>query len=257
LASSLSVVQYTAAVEAAQYVSAALVEQGAADAAVADLVPGAFAGVASDGRDLVSLLDQPRIGVLTRIGQGMAPAQALAGGLAQLETITVTQVQDAGRAAEGAAIVTRPHVTGYVRHLNPPSCSRCAVLAGQFYRWNKGFKRHPKCDCFHVPVVTDEAFKDQRTSPTEYFKSLSESDQNRIFTNAGARAIRDGADLTAIVNARRGMATATEFGRPLKVTTEGTARRKGIRLMPESIYGLAGGDRDEAIRLLAVHGYVR
>ena len=43
------------------------------------------------------------------------------------------------------------------------------------------------------------------------------------------------------------------------MTTEGTGRRqrKPVRLMPESIYEIANGDRTEAIRLLRFHGYIR
>jgi hypothetical protein len=38
-----------------------------------------------------------------------------------------------------------------------------------------------------------------------YFNSLSEAEQNRIFTKSGAEAIRLGANENAVVNARRGM----------------------------------------------------
>lgn len=250
--------QYAAAVDAGRYVTAA-----ARVPAVADLVPAGFAGVASDGRSLVSLLDQPRITTLTRIGQGMAAPQAMHVGLAQLETIAVTQVQDAGRTAAGVAIVARPRVAGYVRYLNPPSCSRCAVLAGQFYRWNRGFLRHPRCDCRHRIVTQEQydggSYRDPANTPQAYFDSLPTAEQNRVFTNAGAQAIRDGADLTSVVNARRGMYKA---GGQL-LTRESTTRRgvmrgsKEPRLMPEAIFARAGDNRDEALRLLERHGYVR
>jgi hypothetical protein len=108
-----------------------------------------------------------------------------------------------------------------------------------------------------------------------------------VFTAAGAQAIRDGADVAQVVNARRGMTVAA--GR--RVTTQGTTRRAlfggyeidpdtgrlrrrraaelqrvpgqrtrsvtAVRLMPEQIYAEAGGDRAEAIRLLRLHGYLR
>jgi hypothetical protein len=84
------------------------------------------------------------------------------------------------------------------------------------------------------------------TDPKAYFNSLSRAEQERIFTVGGAQAIRDGADITSVVNARRGMSTVgswveqrpggavthrgrtertTAFGRQLQVTTEGTTRR--------------------------------
>jgi hypothetical protein len=110
-----------------------------------------------------------------------------------------------------------------------------------------------------------------RTDPDAYFHSLSEAEQNRAFGQAGARAIRDGADIGQVVNARRGMyAVGDRYG--LKATREGMTKRglarqrmraleRGgraparVRLMPESIYRIAA-DRDEAIRLLYRYGYL-
>ncbi len=102
---------------------------------------------------------------------------------------------------------------------------------------------------------------------------MSRADQDRIFTKAGAQAIRDGADMSRVVNARRGMETAARaqggtggrlttrdvFGRQLATTTEAVTKRginRQIRLMPEEVYRIAGDNRDEALRLLRVHGYL-
>lgn len=226
---------------------------------------------------------------------------ALEGSGRWLEMAGATAVIDIARAAESAATTSYPQVTGYVRMLNPPSCSRCAVLAGRFYRWNTGFERHPRCDCRHIP--SSEAIAgDMTVSPGGYFDSLpSAADLNErypdlsvamrreagiysqedIFTKAGARAIRDGADMTQVVNARRGMQKAQVFGKDALITTEGTTRRgmayrslqrgdrtsdvlapgeryrrtRSPRLMPESIYEHATS-RDDAIRLLRAHGYI-
>ena len=62
----------------------------------------------------------------------------------EFERLVASLVQDAGRAAQSVDLTTRPHVQ-HVRHLNPPSCSRCAVLAGRVYRYSEGFQRHPNC----------------------------------------------------------------------------------------------------------------
>lgn len=211
----------------------------------------AFAGIASDGRALETLLYQPAITSLQAIAAGAPTGRALAIGGAHLDMIVRTQVADAGRAATGAAVAARG--CGYTRQLTPPSCSRCAVLAGKFYRWNAGFQRHPRCDCIHVPC-TPGFSKRLTTSPRGYFDSLSPAAQDRIFTQAGARAIRDGADIGQVVNARRGMQTAG--GR--RITTESTTRsgvaRRG-RLMPEQIYADAK-TRDEAVRALRENGYI-
>jgi hypothetical protein len=221
------------------------------------VVADALAGIASDGRDLVTLLDQPAITTLTALGSGVPQARAMTAGYATLDMAVRTQVADAGRVADQVAIAARPR-TGYVRMLNPPSCSRCVVLAGRWYRWNQGFRRHPRCDCTHVPSREDTA-GDLRTDPRGYFDSLDRAEQDRIFTQAGAESIRLGADIGQVVNARRGAAglapagariTAEEaralrggrvvgrltpvdvFGRPLLVTSEGITTRglAGARL---------------------------
>jgi hypothetical protein len=98
-----------------------------------------------------------------------------------------------------------------------------------------------------------------RTDPKLYFESLSGPEQDRIFTKVGAQAIRDGADIFQVVNARRTKAGMYTAG-GLKYTTESTTKRgrkRGPRLMPESIYKIAGSDRAEAIRLLRFHGYLK
>lgn len=148
-------------------------------------------------------------------------------------------VQDAGRAAEQVAIVTRPRIY-HVRFLTPPSCSRCAVLAGRRYRWSEGFLRHPGCDCVMIPttVASDELVQD----PVELMRlglvtGLSKADR---------RAIDDGADFGQVVNVRQRSAGLHEPGRVLA--------RRG-RLTPEGIYAQAE-TREEAIELLAANGYL-
>lgn len=271
--------QAIAAASSGSYVDDALEAQGFTADTDGRIAPARFAGVASDGRDLVSLLEQPAIRALTAVKAGATPARAMTAGLLSLDVITRTQIADAGRVADGVAIAARPEVAGYTRILVGKSCSRCVVLAGTWYRWNAGFKRHPGCDCRHVPTEADMS-GDVRTGPRAYFESLTAAEQDETFGKAGAEAIRDGADLSQVVNARRGMQTASVFGRDVLVTTEGTttrglagqrlgARQDGrkrdggryrsavrVRLMPEQIYLEANGDRAEAIRLLKLHGFV-
>lgn len=302
----LTAAQQAAAGQADGYLAEILAVQGINPDSSGSVEPAALAGVASDGRPLVTLLDQPRITTMEALGQGATVARALSTGFAALDMIVSTQVADAGRVADQVALTARRHVAGYVRMLNGKSCSRCVVLAGRWYRYNASFDRHPRCDCIGVPASEDHA-GDLRTDPRAYFDSLSTREQDRVFTVAGARAIRDGADLGQVVNARRGALglapagvriTAAEaealrgdlargrlqaqnlFGRDLFVTTEGAttrglagvrlgARQDGVkdpgvrnrqartpRLMPESIYQIAAGDRDEAIRLLRRFGFI-
>jgi hypothetical protein len=315
----LSAAQYTAASQADQYVSATLGAQGVEVMAAGRLLPGSLAGVASDGRPLDSLLLSPVFAAKAAIGRGATVPRAMAAGQATLDMIVRTQVADAGRVADGVATAVRPR-TGYVRMVNPPACSRCLILAGKFFRYNTGFERHPNCDCIHVPARSEQAAADEGliNDPKAYFDSLSPAEQDKVFTNAGAQAIRDGADMNQVVNARRGAAgltpagarltaeekraissgrlqTTNVFGQPVYITTEGTTRRglagqralargarlrgesaetvtrlsrtgavqrtvtrqrvQAPRLMPESIYQLAT-DRDDAVRLLRLYGYI-
>src|SRR5690606_25685747 len=120
-----------------------------------------------------------------------------------LERAASTALSDTARQGEVVAMARRP-VAGYVRMLVPPSCSRCALLAGKFYRFNDGFLRHPYCGCRHMPA-SEALAGDLALAARVYFDSLSEAEQRRVFTVAGAEAIRDGADIGRVVNARRGM----------------------------------------------------
>lgn len=244
------------------------------------LVPNGIAGWAGDGRPVVTLLEGAVVKAGRAYNSGTAAADALAEAEAWIDMVAQTLISDATRAAEAAAIAPREWVEGYVRMLNPPSCSRCVVLAGRFYLYNEGFKRHERCDCVHVPASESMA-DDLRVNPDLYFNSLTPAMQDKTFTIAGAEAIRDGADISQVVNARRGMSTAqinprgwipkgrlvrTEmFGRGVFTTTEGVTKRgvgrramgsgRPIRLMPESIYEIATS-RADVIRLLKLYGFI-
>lgn len=261
VAAAITTAQRTAAASALVSGALALGEQGQWATPDGLVDPDAFAGLAADGRSLDTLLKVPATTTRTLIADGMEPAQALAAGGRQLSMMVLTEIADAGRGAAGVQIAARPR-TGYVRMLNPPSCSRCVILAGSFYRWNKGFLRHPRCDCVHVPtMVTDqaEAFAEGLIDdPYEAFNRMSEAEQNRMFTNAGAQAIRDGADMYQVVNARRGMKYRGAF------TSEGTSkhgwagqilRRGQKRMTPETIYRL-NPNREQAVEALRAQGYI-
>lgn len=223
--------------------------------------PEAFAGTAADGRPLDTLMYWPVQRAQIALRRGASLPEALDVGEKMLATIVATEVADAGRVADGVAITARPALTGYVRMLTPPSCGRCAVLAGRVYKWNAGFERHPNCDCRHVPFAED-TLDDIRTDP----RAAVLAGKVTGLSKADEQAIRDGADVGQVINAHRGMYTAG--GK--KFTTEGTTRR-GLaassfrartgrrirqRLRPEQIYREAGDDRAEAIRLLELHGYI-
>jgi hypothetical protein len=186
-------------------------------------LPEAFAGVASDGRDLASL----SYGAVVKAGQavnaGASRPQALQVGGSWLDLMGRLQVADAARIATGAGAAARPNWGGYVRVLTPPSCSRCAVLAGKFYRWNTGFRRHPKCDCQHFPSCSESYARSEGfiTNPT----TPGATGQIKDLTRAQQDALENGADISQVVNARRGMSTTDVGGRRVRITNEGTSRR--------------------------------
>jgi hypothetical protein len=271
--------QRTAAAPADAYVTAAVV----ADSGVSDpsggLVVGAFVGRAADGRPLASLLYEPWIETRWRLAAGQTRPEAMRGGLATLIRQVGTEVPDAGREAVGVSMAKDRAVKGYTRVLTPPSCARCVILAGRRYRYNAGFQRHPLCDCQALAVASMHS--GQLADPGEYFHGLPRAEQDRIFTAAGAQAIRDGGDINSVVNARRGMHTADAYGQRLASTYDGTTKRgaffraerkraidRGLiprsgdgfrlmtpRLLPEEIYKRAGS-RDELIAMLRRFGYI-
>jgi hypothetical protein len=257
--------QLAAAAKSDDYIAEVAAAQSIGVPPEGALAAEAVAAVASDGRPLETLLDQAALAVLAALASGLSRAQSFASGLATLAMILSTQIADAGRAGESVAS-TNLRLTGYVRMLTgATSCSRCVILAGRWYEWNEGFERHPDCDCIHIPAREDRA-GDLRTDPDAYFRSLSADEQDRVFTNAGAQAIRDGADMNQVVNARSGMRTAQVFGRRTLTTTTGTTRRaqasrfirvggRPVRLMPETIYDIAES-QEHALELLRIHGFI-
>jgi len=193
---------------------------------------------------MASLLDQSQIVTKTAIAGGATVTEALSRGGAWLTGTTLTALADTRRQVYHADIIQRTGL-GYCRMLNAPSCSRCAVLAGKWYAWNRGFKRHPRCDCIHIPAPESMA-EDFTSDPNEYFHSLTPAQQDATFTKTGARAIRDGADVSRVVNVnQRGLATAKaakRYGTPSRMTVDDIYRQAGTRT--------------NAIRLLEQEGYV-
>ena len=232
------------------------VQTGQYELPVAFADPESFAGESSDGGDLSAALYVPAIRAKQAIDKGVLAPEALRRTRDEFAKIVSGMVSDAGRKAATAGNAT--HFTGgYTRMLNPPSCSRCAILAGRWFRWNDGFQRHPQCDCVHIPSKSGQWARDEGfvSDPYEYFNSLSEADQARLFGKDSAQAIRDGADIFQVENAKRGR------GRDKMTTTASTGRRgiyrgRGARLTPDGIYERANGNRDAALRMLEQYGYV-
>lgn len=238
------------------------------------LIPEAFTGVDGAGRPLAGVLMAPIWTTLRLVTAGRPVVQSMVAGRATLDAIARTAVADIGRAADSAAMTARPTVTGYIRVVEGGACSRCIVLAGAEYQTDRAFLRHPRCNCGMEPVTRQH--RPKPATPTQLVAQMSEAQKRKTFGEAGAKALAEGADLGQLVNARRGMQSATVYGRKLQITTEGITRRgfagprlrnfqkvegqryrvsRTPRLMPEEIYRLAD-DRAHAVRLLRQHGYI-
>ncbi len=159
----------------------------------------------------------------TAVSRGVAPEDALAQVSRWMTGVALTMLADTRRDVFQADLISRPRVTGYVRMLTPPSCSRCVILAGKRYLWNAGFQRHPRCDCIHIPA-SEAIAGDLTVDPYAYFRGLSPAEQDRAFGEIEAQAIRDGGDIYRVVNfGRSGLGTAAgnrRYGTPFKRTLE-------------------------------------
>lgn len=188
-----------------------LMANGWQDTAIGLLEPEAFAGQLPNGAGLDLIPNAVARRVREDIALGREPAVAWRNGQKLLTKIVLTSLNDSQRAARAVAGLARPR-TMYMRIANLPCCSRCAVLAGKKGFWEKPFRRHPLCDCGQIPIPMDKdiRFEGPEFSTKSYFESLTEEEQNRIFTSAGAQAIREGADVDQVVNARQGMKSATK-----------------------------------------------
>lgn len=230
---------------AVPYTSSVLAETRQQGTPSGVLVPAAFLTVAPNGYPVSDTLDRLPIVAKQGVASGMNPVQAKAYAASWLSGAALTMLADTRRDVYQADIVQRPQVTGYVRMLNPPSCSRCTILAGKRFLWNQGFQRHPNCDCIHIPA-SEQVAGDLTTDPYEYFKSLSSKGQDKLLGKNNAQAVRDGADIYRVENIRlRGLGTAKGNAR------YGTPNKRTI----EDIYS-HDRDRKFVIENLKHHGYI-
>lgn len=276
--------QLEAAKQAPRYVGAVARDQGRASGVI---VPQAFTGVTLEGREVVPELYTGVTTTKRLIGRGVGVGAALQAGTAIIGVLAAQFVRDAGNFADKVASVGRGYVM-MARVVSPGACSRCAILAGVGH-FTRHFERHPGCRCTTVPIRSADSPLPNGlfSSPADYFDSLTRKEQDRVFTKAGAESIRLGADPISVVNARRGMfrnqqpgsmvsraarrtlvgpdgepftayvtvENRRRFGSPYRV--DGSRRTSMVRLMPETILDLAGGDTASAVELLREYGYMR
>ncbi|MFK0249275.1 hypothetical protein ACIQUM_31640 [Amycolatopsis azurea] len=274
LVSAISTGQINAAALAAPYVFEVLADEPA-PAQVPAVVPAAFAGVTTTGLPLASLADLLFVRLLADIGAGMSTTDAMLTGLRRALTYTATEITDAGRTATHVQLIADTRVAGYERVVKVPACDRCIILAGRLYRYSQGFRRHPRCDCTMTPVTREqwrEANLDNH--PRALFDSMTEHDQNLRFGAGNAAAIRAGADLSQVVNARRAaMPVAGRWTTKQGTSSRGLAgtRMGQLRTQPGHRYRMSqlgrptagqlitdfsGASRPELIAALRRYGYL-
>lgn len=245
-----------------------------------------FVGWGGNGQHTISLAWNAVIDGKTALSNGRTVESALETISRSLARITGTIIADTSRSSSYTAALGRIHTAHYVRALTPPSCGRCVILAGTDSA-SEAFERHPHCDCTAVWSDDVDALKEHTAYPEDYLDSLDDNELTRVLgSKANAEAYKDGADLNQLVNAYRrkgSVRPAQIYGRNIKYTTEGTTKRGAAywnmkqagyirkmhrndgeryfrtdrpRLMPETIYQIAGDDADKARQLLRNYGWI-
>jgi hypothetical protein len=243
------------------YLNDVLDVQGADPSAEAQVDPAAFADLADGGGSWLQTLVYAPNSVREPGADWRSKFDFIA------QSIVKGGLNDTGRSSVQSGMQGRPSCEYYVRMLVGKSCARCAVLAGRRYKSAVAFRRHKRCDCKHIPGPEDT--DDWSTDPKDYFQSLSTEDQDDVFGQGAAEAIRRGADIYQVVNAESGVYVARAYGQEVLATTTGTTARglagqrladSGLpRLLPDEIFLQAerlGWDREEILAQLRRFAYV-
>lgn len=255
----LLLMQVEAASFAEPFLNDILEAQGADGAAIGEVIPEAFSDLTDGGGSWLQALVYAPNSVRELPGDVWSRFQFVA------QSIVKTGLGDTARASVQSGMFTRPKVRTYVRMLRGASCARCIILAGKRSKRSVAFKRHKRCDCINIPAA--ESSRDWSVTPRRAFNRLAVEDQDRLFGEAGAKAIRLGADPAQVVNAESGVLVARSYGDDVLATTTGTtarglagARLQGrTRLMPDEIFLQAerlGWDDDEVLGQLRRFAYV-
>lgn len=263
-----SAAQLAAASAALEYVPAMLAELGTPVTPVGVVQARAFAGVAADGRSLAGLLRSPVVrakaatrtrvvvdkvdgGTVRTLVPGRSPEQALAEGGRWLDGLLQSAVTDAGRGATQAAIAARPGV-GFVRRVNPPCCGRCAVLAGRWYRYDAGFKRHLQCDCVIEPAKQSDAHM-LITDPDDLF----DNDLVHGLTKRERAALDAGESRNRVINTSRNMWRARAVEQRATTSGSPTGQRDAMaRQGLEDIFADAR-NRIDALAAMRAAGFLQ
>lgn len=249
--------QTEAASLAEPYVNAELAPVGAPPSPPPSVMPSAFAGFTTTGLALPELADVVVVRLLADIGGGRSTTDAMTAGLRRALTYASTEITDAGRSATQVQLIADDRAAGHERVVKLPACDRCVILTGRLYRYSQGFARHPRCDCAMKPVTYEQwASDDLDNTPAGLFGQMSAEEQNARFGVRNAEAIRSGADMSQVVNARRGaMSAAGRWTTTQGATSRGLAgKRMGeLAKQPDRRYRRARLERPTAGQLIAEH----
>lgn len=214
------------------------------------------------GADLDAAFAGPAYRTLEAVRQNKPPNVAMYAGVAELARLTHAVTFDTAEEAS-LTVALSQHLT-YQRIPQVGCCVRCSMLTGQYFT-SKVFKRHPHCRCVHVPVLDPADAPKRSNDPYELFNALSEEEQNKIWTKAGAQAIRDGADIYQVGNS---LTRPLPHRRSRRFTSEGAGKHGWYRnnapagkagkrrLTVHEIYRRADGDTHTAKRLMREYGYL-
>jgi hypothetical protein len=236
-----------------------------------ELVPAAFLSPTDEMQEWLGYAPYAATEIMRKGGSQLDGRRY---GLTNLVRQASTLTQDAGREAVGVHVAATPQLKGYYRRVNLPACKDCVILGGKWFRYNADFDRHDNCDCSAIPAAErDSSFE---LDPLEALEKGQIVGLNQQEIKA---VLEEGADLNAVVNARRSnVRPTTMFGQKVKTVTEGTTIRgtagqrltkiygsnkagryhvaKVQRLTPSEIYRISG-DKTELRRLLYRNGYIQ
>jgi hypothetical protein len=219
--------------------------------------PFAMGGWSSHGEPLEVLLNIPAIVARNYAARGGTMEQAWRRGGFSLDRIVSTQIMEAGRIAQAIEVSARPGL-GFMRMVQPGACAMCILLAGRIFYGDHhatAFLIHENCRCFMEPVVaTTSARSHYLDAQRDAFNSLSTEDQDRHFGRAAAEAIRAGADMGQVVNARlNGARSGMMWGHARAVMGPDAVRRATVN----ELFNASGGNRDLFRQGLQANGFLR
>lgn len=261
----------SAALEATTgYVPRAIAEQGDdIGRATSEVSLDGILATAPDGRTIPGLVDQAAVRARTDMSRGASFADAIADARAWVGKAALETVRETATDLRTLDMIRHPEVRGYIRHLALPACRLCIPLAGRFYAWNAGFRRHFGCDCVHVPVTSVTAGDKLRTDPRAYWDSMTPAQKVEVAGAETAKAIDEhGVDLIRALNTKNRTKKKRLFDGNLidfeSETVEETRRRTlrmlrsdGARPSVEDIVKASGDDRERATAWLTEAGYLR